>query len=401
MLNSIVIKLLNDNGKISLPTIGIFVKVDLEDDTAYIFTPSAVKTDARMIDAVMSEMDVPSEEAVNIITSYVEFIKNIISKNGKYPFKGIGDVMVNEQGIFYFVPSSCEQHTEVKIQHDITLVEVKPEQNIVVEPIIESIIAEPTVIRPEQDIINEIVQQRKIVDSVNDVVKEETRLNERSQPRRLGEIMEGGVNKRFYDKVHSQVAAKSIDDIVKESIVIEKAIEEAKEVVLEPEKTIEQEIPKYEPQITIEVQDQQQEEVRIPQVEPVQQVESTQPLQHELSQDTLRDMLGHSKRKGLYEVYDKGAYMEKSALKRTVEQQPVQQESVQQPPIIEQQQERVITSVSVEPTKVVHSFIEPEEQHKPKKKIDLVLYISIAVIVIGLCVIAYFYYMQQELGLGL
>lgn len=307
MLNSIVTTLLKREGKVSLTSIGIIVRADFEGDTTYLFTPTAAKLDNSLVAAIEAEMSVTQTEAVNILYSYIDFVKSVISKNGKYHLKEVGDIMQNNANIYYFTPlntiekellnTELEEIKEDIVENKVILEEVK-------ENIPELIIEEPFI---EVTFTEEFVTETP--DVIENITTEEaTRLNERNQTRRLGEIIDGGANKRFYDKVHSQVVTSS------------------NSTILTNEETVTQ------------------------------------------------------RRKGLYDIYDKGV------VKKEVK---IESSEIETP---------IVPTVENTPPSSPLTFIK-QGQEKPKKKTDFVLIISIAIIILGLAFIGYFYYIQQSIEL--
>lgn len=278
MLNNIVTKVLKCEGKISLPSIGILVKADFDGDTTYLFTPTAAKTDSNMVNAIASEMSVNIHEASNILDSYIDFMRSVIAKNGRYTIVEVGDIMRNDGGVYYFMPSNTASTKE-------------------------EVIAEVRQEILENEVVVEEVEDNGVTAPVEDCPD---RLNERFQSKRLGEIMDGSANKRFYDKVHSQVVSS--------------ASEPVNTIITEETTTV--------------------------------------------------------KRKGLYDIYDKGIVRKESV---TVTPPPVVVPPTYTQPVVE-----VVTPA-------------PVSVAKPKKKTDVVLIISIVVIVIGLAFIGYFYMQQQDL----
>lgn len=299
MLNDIITSVLRREGKIALPSIGIIVRADFDGETTYLFTPMAVKADTNLIAAFVEVMDISHGEAINMLDCFVDFVRGVIAKNGKYHIKGVGDIMCNESKVFYFTPLHLTLVTE-------------PAAAIVEEV--------------KNEVLENEVVLEEVVERTERVVAPESteRMNERFQSTRLGEIMEGGSNKRFYDKVHSQV-----------------------------------------------VSDKEEEKKEKPK-------EEVTPL----------------KRKGLYDIYDKGFKHEAAP---SLPKSPVTPPPVSIPVIAEQ-------PVVSEPVAVVTPplFNAPEPAVAvvtKKKKTDIVLVISIIVIVVGLAFIGYFYYMQQNIEL--
>lgn len=203
MLNNIVTTVLMREGKISLPTIGILVKADFDGDTTYLFTPTAAKSDSNIIAEIVAEMNVSASEAVNILDSYIEFIKSVVAKNGKYHIKNVGDLLCNSNQIFFFMPANSVGVEEV----------VMEKKETIVEEIREEILSNEVVVEEVEDSQPEVETEPKTepVPTHEPIVSDDTaeRLNERFQSKRLGEIIDGGANKRFYDKVHSQVLSAS------------------------------------------------------------------------------------------------------------------------------------------------------------------------------------------------
>lgn len=304
MLNNIITTVLRREGKIALPSIGIIVRADFDGETTYLFTPMAVKADVNLVSAIAAEMEISQSEAVNIVDCYVEFIRGVISRNGKYSIKGVGDIQCNENNVYYFTPLNvvapirAEAAVVAEVRNEIT------ENEVVLEEIVES--------TPEP------------------VVEESTeRMNERFQSKRLGEIIEGGANKRFYDKVHSQV-------------VSEKEVEVREEVRKE-----------------------------------------------EVKEEMRREEVVPPKRKGLYDIYDKGFKHEATPSVARTAGTPPPIPTVA--PVVMEPQAPVVVAA---PEPVQEVVMAPK-----KKKTDVVLVISIIVIIVGLAFIGYFYYMQQNIEL--
>lgn len=285
MLNNIVTTVLRREGKISLPSIGIIVKAEFDGDTTYLFTPTAAKPDSNMVGAIASEMSVSIQEATNVLDSYIDFMKSIIAKNGRYHIVEVGDIMRNDGGVYYFMPLNT----------------LSPMEEII------------------EEVRQEIIENEVVVEEVEDngvpatVEEGAERLNERFQSKRLGEIMDGSANKRFYDKVHSQVVAS--------------ANEPVSTIITEETTTV--------------------------------------------------------KRKGLYDIYDKGLVRKEPVAVNPV---PV----VAHPPVYAQPAVEVAAPAPA-------PVFAPASVATPKKKTDVVLIISIIIIVIGLAFIGYFYMQQQDL----
>lgn len=202
MLNNIVTTVLMREGKISLPSIGILVKADFDGDTTYLFTPTAAKSDSNIIAEIIAEMSVNASEAANILDSYIEFIKSVVSKNGKYHIRNVGDLLCNSNHVFFFMPENSVKEEVVAEKKEEIIEEVREEiiaNEVVVEEVEES---QP---EPQPEL------KAQPVSTPEPIVNEDSseRLNERFQSKRLGEIIDGGANKRFYDKVHSQVLSAS------------------------------------------------------------------------------------------------------------------------------------------------------------------------------------------------
>lgn len=320
MLNNIVTTVLMREGKISLPSIGILVKADFDGDTTYLFTPTAAKSDSNIIAEIIVEMNVTTSEAINILDSYIEFIKSVVAKNGKYNIKNVGDLLCNSNHIFFFMPLNSIKE-EILVEKKEEIVEEVHEE--IIEEIREEIITNEVVVEEVEDTQPEPqpeLQTQPVLQPVltpEPIVNEDSseRLNERFQSKRLGEIIDGGANKRFYDKVHSQVLSAS------ESVTSPVITEESPNV----------------------------------------------------------------KRKGLYDIYDKGVVKKEA---QTNVSQPVITTQVP----IEQPTERVTQTPAPSPVFV-------ENRPKKKKKVDLVLIISIIVIIVGLAFIGYFYFLQQSIEL--
>ncbi|MEG0499976.1 MAG: hypothetical protein RR550_02505 [Rikenellaceae bacterium] len=196
-----------------------------------------------------------------------------------------------------------------------------------------------------EEVRQEILENEVVVEEVEDncapiaistpapapAREESERLNERFQSKRLGEIIDGGANKRFYDQVHSQVVSAANETPIST-------------IITEETTTV--------------------------------------------------------KRKGLYDIYDKGLVKKEATAAATPSPYASvynHQPAVEVVPPVPTPTPTPTPTPAPAPAPV---FAQPA-MPRPKKKAHMVLIISIIVIIVGLAFIGYFYFLQQSMELEL
>lgn len=155
MLNSIIKNHLNTNKRLVIPNFGTFVKK--ENNTDIVFVELLKKDDGVLNSLVMSNYSVESAKAGEIVSNFVNSIKQDISKNGCYFIPGMGILRATPNGAYTFNSGNQAKQKPENEQPVVNATSPKTETKTIEKPqpqrvvIEKKEIAEPVAVAQKQE----------------------------------------------------------------------------------------------------------------------------------------------------------------------------------------------------------------------------------------------------------
>ncbi len=118
MLNHIVKVVLDRDSRVIIPNVGVIIKESIGEEINYLFSNTATKANNTLTEAIMESMSIPHDEAENMLECYVDFIKKVIKKNGKYLIEEVGEIHRNDNKVYYFIPLTAPIIEEEEEEED-------------------------------------------------------------------------------------------------------------------------------------------------------------------------------------------------------------------------------------------------------------------------------------------
>ncbi|GEM_PF-4641105 len=116
MMQKYIISLFNTNNRIIIPGFGALIKREgLSPEASTVtFSPFLKYNDGLLVSYISKKEDIPKDEAQKKIETFVEELKEKLSKDKKFPVEGLGEFKVDEKGNISFVKDGTKADKKIE-----------------------------------------------------------------------------------------------------------------------------------------------------------------------------------------------------------------------------------------------------------------------------------------------
>lgn len=220
MINSLIVSIITNNSRLTIPSLGSFMRNATNGDVLFI---SALKKDDGQLSKLLSEsLCIDQNEAIQIVDTYAKSIIDIVNSKGVYHLDDFGDFVLDSNSLIAFVQKpklNSNSIVEPLKQEEYPVVLPQPvSDNEVIEQIEEQHIANTVIELPINDVqvsveseisnpvyqpsIDVLIEQQPVK---NEKPIEDTECNTHSHKTLADVLSQENSVKRVFESVHPKI----------------------------------------------------------------------------------------------------------------------------------------------------------------------------------------------------